>query len=256
MISGGLKTKIYVLKLGGFDTHADQVVDGDPTLGEHAELLANVSASVYAFQEDIKSLGLEKRVMGMTFSEFGRKIKSNAGNGTDHGTAAPMMIFGDCVLPGVVGDNPSIAEEVDSEEGVAMQYDFRSVYGSVLMDWFEVSEDKVKTLLTPDFQYIPILGECLILNDTEHIGQTVKLQASPNPFVDNFQVTLEMEKSEQVRIDISDVQGRLVKNVGYRTLAAGVHTINMEASNFIPGIYFVRIQIGNQSRSLRVVKGK
>ena len=255
MISGGLKTKIYVLKLGGFDTHADQVVDGDPTIGEHAELLANISASVSAFQEDIKALGLEKRVLGMTFSEFGRKIKSNAGNGTDHGTAAPMMIFGDCVLPGIVGDNPAIAKDVDTEEGVAMQYDFRSVYGSVLMDWFEVSEEKVKTLLTPDFQYIPILGECFILNDTNNIGQTITLQASPNPFTNNFQVKVELEKSEKVKIDISDVQGRLIKDLGYRSMAAGVHTINMEASEFVSGIYFVRIQIGNQSRSLRVVKG-
>jgi len=255
MISGGLKTKIYVLKLGGFDTHADQVVDGDPTIGEHAELLSNISASIDAFQADIKALGLEKRVLGMTFSEFGRKIKSNAGNGTDHGTAAPMMIFGDCVLPGIVGDNPTVAEEVDSEEGVAMQYDFRSVYGSVLMDWFEVSEEKVKTLLTPDFQYIPILGECLIVNDTDNIAQSVMLQAIPNPFANNFQIQLELEKSERVKIDISDVQGRLIKDVGYRTLAAGVHHINMEASEFVAGIYFVRIQIGNQSRSLRVVKG-
>jgi len=256
MISGGLKTKVYVLKLGGFDTHADQVVDGNPTTGEHAELLANISASVYAFQEDIKALGLEKRVLGMTFSEFGRKIKSNAGHGTDHGTAAPMMIFGDCVLPGIVGDNPSIADQVDTEEGVAMQYDFRSVYGSVLMDWFEVPEDKVKTLLTPDFQYISILGECSISNSTNTLDQVVSLQAFPNPFVSSFQVKLELEKSEKVKIDISDVQGRLIKDIGNRTLSAGLHEINMEASDFVSGVYFVRVQIGNQSKSLRVVKGE
>ena len=256
MISGGLKTKVYVLKLGGFDTHADQVVDGDPTTGEHAELLADISASVYAFQEDIKALGLEKRVLGMTFSEFGRKIKSNAGNGTDHGTAAPMMIFGDCVLPGIVGDNPSIADQVDTEEGVAMQYDFRSVYGSVLMDWFEVPEDKVKNLLTPDFQYISILGECSISNSTDNLDQVISLQAFPNPFVNNFQVKLELEKSEKVKVDISDVQGRLIKDVGNRTLSAGLHEINMEASDFVSGVYFVRVQIGNQSKSLRVVKGE
>jgi len=81
------------------------------------------------------------------------------------------------------------------------------------------------------------------------------LQAIPNPFANNFQIQLELEKSERVKIDISDVQGRLIKDVGYRTLAAGVHHINMEASEFVAGIYFVRIQIGNQSRSLRVVKG-
>ena len=254
MISGGLQTKVYVLKLGGFDTHADQVVDGDSTVGEHAELLADVSESVYAFQQDIKALGLEKRVLGMTFSEFGRKIKSNAGLGTDHGTAAPMMIFGDCVIPGVVGDNPEIAEDVDIDEGVAMQYDFRSVYGSVLMDWFEVPEEKVKTLLTPEFQYIPVLGDCAIISGTDDFNQQVELTASPNPFIDNFNIELQLERTSSVTIDLSDVQGRRIKSIGSRTLQAGAHKINIEAHDLATGVYFARIQIGNKSKSVRVVK--
>ncbi len=254
MISGGLKTKIYVLKLGGFDTHADQVVDGDPTKGQHADLISDISASIDAFQQDIKALGLEKRVLGMTFSEFGRKIKSNAGFGTDHGTAAPMMIFGDCVNPGIIGANPEIAPEVDIEEGVAMQYDFRSVYGSVLMDWFEVPEEKVKNLLTPDFQYIPILGECLIPNSTDSLDDRIGLTASPNPFINNFAIHIDLHEKAKVKIDISDVQGRLIKNIGYRTLAAGLHNINIESQDLDNGIYFARIQIGNKSKSIRLVK--
>ena len=118
LISGGLQTKIYVLKLGGFDTHADQVSVDDSTLGDHSNLLKILSEAIYAFQEDIKMLGVDDRVLGMTFSEFGRKIRSNAGYGTDHGSAAPMMLFGTCVQPGIIGDNPEIADNVDIALGL------------------------------------------------------------------------------------------------------------------------------------------
>jgi len=254
MISGGLKTKIYVLRLGGFDTHAEQVVDGDPTKGEHADLLANLSASINAFQQDIIALGLGKRVLGMTFSEFGRKIKSNAGFGTDHGTAAPMMIFGDCVNAGITGTNAEISDQVDIEEGVPMQYDFRSVYGSVLMDWFDVPEEKVKNLLTSEFQYISVVGECFIPNSTDSIDSTLSLNASPNPFINNFKLNLELVDKANVKIDISDVKGRLVKVIGQRKLSAGRHIIPIGGHEFAAGIYFVRVQIGNQSKSIRMVK--
>ena len=106
MISGGLQTRIYVLSIGGFDTHANQTVDGEPTTGEHAELLRELSDAICAFQDDLKLLGIEERVVGMTFSEFGRRIRSNDSLGTDHGTAAPLFVFGSCINSTVLGDNP------------------------------------------------------------------------------------------------------------------------------------------------------
>lgn len=254
LISGGLDTKIYVLKLGGFDTHADQVVEGDSTKGEHAELLANLSQSIHAFQEDLKMQGLEKRVLGMTFSEFGRKIKSNAGLGTDHGTAAPMMVFGECVDPGIVGQNPEISADVNIEEGVSMQYDFRSIYGSVLMDWFEVPEDKVRTLISQDFQYIPILGDCFIINSSEDIDINIDVLAKPNPFQSNFSIELNLKNKSNVKIDISDVQGRQIKNVTSQQLQPGSHNILIEGQGLERGVYFARVQINNQVKTLRIVK--
>ena len=89
LISGGLRTKIYVVGLGGFDTHANQVTETDPTAGEHADLLKTLSDAISIFQQDLKALGLEQRVIGMTFSEFGRRAGQNGSNGTDHGAAAP-----------------------------------------------------------------------------------------------------------------------------------------------------------------------
>jgi uncharacterized protein (DUF1501 family) len=90
MISGGLKTKVYILNINGFDTHNAQVVASDKTTGDHANLLKTLSDAVAAFQDDISLLGIEKRVAGMTFSEFGRQIASYGSDGTDHGDAGPM----------------------------------------------------------------------------------------------------------------------------------------------------------------------
>lgn len=156
LISGGLQTRIYVVRLGGFDTHGAQVEDGAPETGVHATLLQTLSEALAAFQDDLQQLGVAERVVGMTYSEFGRRIRSNASWGTDHGTAAPLFLFGQPVCPGVVGANPVIERLADIEAGVEMAIDFRDVYGSILADWFQLPEPAVAGLLYAGFQRLPI----------------------------------------------------------------------------------------------------
>lgn len=160
LISGGLGTKIYIATLGGFDTHSAQVSGGDSTTGVHSDLMAELSDSIKAFMDDLELLGLSDRVMGLTFSEFGRRIRENASAGTDHGDAAPLFAFGNCVQGGILGENPTMDTEFDQNQGVPFQYDFRDVYGSVLMDWFDVPESTVRNLVAPSFQYLPVFGGC------------------------------------------------------------------------------------------------
>lgn len=253
LIDGGLQSRVYVLTIGGFDTHDGQVEEGEPTIGWHADLLKNLSDCIYAFQQDLKGLDLEERVVGMTYSEFGRKIISNAAFGTDHGSAAPMIVFGSCVNPGVLGANPIIDAEVDPEEGVAMQYDFRSVYGSLLMDWFEVPEEKVQTLLTPEFTYIPLVTGC-IASDTEELIKILDTKAFPNPFGNQFNIRFALEETMEVRIDLFDVVGKQVKQISNKTFTNGAHQLTVEGHALAAGVYFVRIQAGNGVKSLRVVK--
>ncbi len=159
MISGGLKTKIYIATLGGFDHHADQV-QGGPDQGRHGNLLDQLSTAIKAFVDDLDALGLADRVIGMTYSEFGRQIRENASVGTDHGNAAPMFVFGNCVQGGVLGSNPVIDTEVDRGDGVPFQYDFRDVYGSLLRDWFELDDAIIRDTVAPEFQYLPIFSGC------------------------------------------------------------------------------------------------
>jgi uncharacterized protein (DUF1501 family) len=127
MIRAGLGTRVYYTDMGGFDTHAGQA-------GRHANLLGQFAQAVAAFYRDLKSQGNEKRVMIMTFSEFGRRVKQNASAGTDHGTAAPMFMIGDMVEPGVHTPHPSLTK-LDKNGDLVFNTDFRQVYTSVINDW-------------------------------------------------------------------------------------------------------------------------
>ena len=254
LISGGLQTKVYVVSLGGFDTHANQVVEGDTTIGEHALLLAMLSQAIQVFQEDIKQLGLEERVVGMTFSEFGRRIRSNDSLGTDHGTAAPLLLFGSCVNPLILGDNPEIGADVDIQEGIPMQYDFRDIYGSILMDWFEVSEENVRNLLHQEFQHLPVLDPCLnpVSTDPE-IESGIEVLCYPNPFREATNITFTCG-NEWVRLSIFDTLGHEVRVIMDKRLGAGEHTVRINGSRLSPGYYFFRLQIGHQQKTKRIVK--
>lgn len=156
LISGGLQTKIYVVQIGGFDTHDNQVVEGETATGKHDELLSELSDAICAFQDDLNLLNVSDRVIGMTYSEFGRRIRSNAALGTDHGTAAPLFLFGSCVENQILGDHPEIDTSVGVDEGVPMQYDFRDIYGTVLKNWLGLNETEVSNVIHPDVQMLPL----------------------------------------------------------------------------------------------------
>jgi uncharacterized protein (DUF1501 family) len=156
LIAGGLKTQIYIVSMGGFDTHARQTDGTDTTTGAHAKLLAKLSESINAFQDDLTSLQVEKRVTGMTFSEFGRRIQSNASGGTDHGTAAPVFLFGEGVQSGVIGSNPIFPEHLTVNDNVLMQTDFRAIYSTILEKWFQAGTGETATVLLKDYPAIPL----------------------------------------------------------------------------------------------------
>ncbi len=157
LIAGGLRTKVYMVNIGSFDTHAKQVEDADRTTGNHAKLWQKVSEGINAFMDDIKYLNVADRVMGMTFSEFGRRIKSNASGGTDHGVAAPLFYFGHNVKGGIVGNNPTIPAIATVNDNVPMQHDFRSVYTSVLQNWFYLQPADVQNVLMGQYPVLQMV---------------------------------------------------------------------------------------------------
>jgi uncharacterized protein (DUF1501 family) len=256
LIAGGLKTKIYVASIGGFDTHANQVQNNDVLQGDHATLLKTLSDAVAAFQQDLQLLGLEERVVTMTFSEFGRRIRSNDSLGTDHGSAAPLLVFGSCVNPGILGDNPDIPQSAGIEDGVGMQYDFRNIYGSVLMDWFEVPLDTVKDLLFEDFQYIPVLQPCTPSSATDLtvVPGEVDLTVYPNPFRNAATIRF-TSRRERVRLSVFDSLSCERAVLFDKILPEGPHEVTFDGSRLAPGTYYVRVQMeGGRQKSRVLVK--
>lgn len=147
LVKGGLRTKIYFASIGGFDTHTGQTDAVNHTIGLHANLLKELSDSIFAFQTDLGILGLDNRVLGMTSTEFGRRIKSNASIGTDHGTVSPIFLFGNYVNPTVIGANPVIPANVQNSTQLQMQIEYREIYMSVLQNWFCLSTIEAEDIL-------------------------------------------------------------------------------------------------------------
>ncbi|MEM9933434.1 MAG: DUF1501 domain-containing protein [Bacteroidota bacterium] len=247
LIAGGLKTKIYVVDLGGFDTHANQVQVGQSpeAAGRHVELLQRVSVAISAFQDDLKLFGLEDRVLGMTFSEFGRRIKANDSYGTDHGTAAPLFLFGSQVNSQIFGENPIIPDEVETRENLPMQYDFRAVYSSVLSGWFGASEEEVKGVLFGEsYDYIPIVKRLpTSTDDLLYSGVSVS-QNYPNPFRASTLIPLELDRAAEVQIKVYDCMGQEIATVLHKRLSGGKHEIPFEAHGLAAGNYYYRTQVG------------
>jgi uncharacterized protein (DUF1501 family) len=137
MIRAGMKTRVFYVSHGSFDTHAGQ----GGANGRHAQLLREWADALRAFYADLKAQGNDTRVLTMSFSEFGRRVGQNASGGTDHGTAAPMFLFGPMVRPGVFNDHPSLTDLDDGD--LKFTLDFRSIYADILDRWLQTDSAKV-----------------------------------------------------------------------------------------------------------------
>ncbi|MEZ0607266.1 DUF1501 domain-containing protein [Fibrella sp. WM1] len=174
LIHGGLKTKIYFVSISGFDTHSAQVDATDNTIGAHATLLGKVSAGIKAFQDDVALQGIADKVIGMTFSEFGRRANSNNSKGTDHGMAAPMFVFGQPVKHPTIGVNPDLSNLIvgnDGSRNIPYQIDFRRVYSDILNDWFGAGIAKTNALL---FKTSPSILDFPTVSLFSNMVETVK----------------------------------------------------------------------------------
>jgi uncharacterized protein (DUF1501 family) len=257
LICGGLKTKIYWVSVTGYDTHAQQVLSNDHTAGMHADLLQGLSDSIRAFQDDLQLLGLEDRVLGMTFSEFGRRIMSNNSGGTDHGSSEPMFLFGTQVLPGMMGTNPEIPENTNVNTNLAMQYDFRSVYASVLKDWFCLEPTDVNTVLLNTYQALNIVDPAgcnsIGIHEANQRQGNSLLNVYPNPFVERTAASITTSGGRAI-VQVFTGEGQLVTTPLNTTLAAGTHMIDIDLGPAPAGVYYVRLQNEGRQQVKNVVK--
>ena len=260
LIKGGLKTRVYTVTMGGFDTHKRQVNASDTSTGNHAKLMKDLSSSINAFQRDMELMQQDDRVIGMTFSEFGRRIKSNASLGTDHGAAAPLILFGKHAKKGILGTSPNIPSDIDVVNNVPFQYDFRSVYASVLERWFCVKQPLLNTLLLQNYQSLPVIkgGPCGLgddPDDTNNQSDKLLLKMWPMPYTLNATLQFSTTGGHTMIQQINSL-GQVVKVLANGEYTAGTYNIDIYDDGLPSGPYFIRLQNQSLQKVLNVVKVK
>jgi uncharacterized protein (DUF1501 family) len=262
LVAGGLKTRVYVVNIGGFDTHSSQVDSTNHSIGTHATLLGRLSGAIAAFQDDLALLGIDDRVIGLTFSEFGRRVKSNASGGTDHGTSEPMIVFGKLVNPGIIGSNPLVTgTNGQIKDNLDMQYDFRQVYGTILRDWFGAPSSEVQSVLaTPLYSAtdgsLGIISPSAVAGVGRASGLPEKYaldQNYPNPFNPTTTIHYELPAAAHVLLEVFDMAGRRIRVLEEGERPAGEHTVQFDASRLASGAYFYRLQAGGFSETRKAL---
>ncbi len=124
LILAGTGLRLLHVTLDGFDTHSTE-------LSGHDQLMAYLDESVGGFYDELVSHGPSRNVLIATWTEFGRRPEENASAGTDHGTAAPVLLIGDPVRAGIYGTPPDL-KHLDDDGNLKHTVDFRSVYQEIL----------------------------------------------------------------------------------------------------------------------------
>ncbi|MBO6576129.1 MAG: DUF1501 domain-containing protein [Rhodothermales bacterium] len=247
LIRGGLGSRIYHVSLGGFDTHANQA-------NTHAVLMRYISEAVSAFLADLSADGWADRTLVMSFSEFGRRVGENGSGGTDHGTAAPLFLFGPAVKAGFHGSLPDLDNL--SNGNLSYQTDFRSVYGSVMRQWFGLPEPTVASVLGGDFPNLDLVesGVGTHLDAVTDLPSTVHLSAPyPNPAATSAHVSYTLSDAAETRLEVFDMLGRRVQQAHLGVRAAGAGSLRIETASLPPGQYLVRLEAGGQRSSTALI---
>ncbi len=270
LIKGNLGTKVYMISMGGFDTHGNQPL-------AHERLMTNLSVAIDNFYDDIAFTQQDDQVLSMTFSEFGRRIFENGSNGTDHGKAAPTLFFGSGLNGSAfVGEHPTL-DNPDGRGNLEYTMDFRDLYATVLAEWLCVDIPLVEQHLL-DHPYAPVnLGfNCsgvefpdIVYSDGEPTLPTQPDPTDPNPDLLNAvvhkpfyptdnapHIYLEMPFTAHVDIQLYNILGQNVGTIYNEMMTEGSVEINIRErmpEHLSTGKYIYRIQIQDKKMSKSVM---
>ncbi len=275
LIKGNLGTKVYMISMGGFDTHGNQPL-------AHERLMTNLSVAIDNFYDDLAFTQHDEKVLSMTFSEFGRRIFENGSNGTDHGKAAPTLFFGNGLNGSAfVGDHPDISDG-DRTGNLNMTTDFRDLYATVMAEWLCIDVPLVEEFVyLNEKTYAPINlgfncsgvdfadiaysdGEPTVPTQPESVDPT-----NPNPALldavvhkpfyptdSTPHIYLEMPFSAHVDIQLFNILGQKVGTVFNEMMMEGSTEINIREripSHLANGKYIYRIEVQDQKMSKSVM---
>lgn len=247
LIKGGLSTNLYMVSLDGFDTHAGQN-------NIHPYLMTVLSQAIDEFYQDLSKSDDDARVLSMTFSEFGRRIEQNASNGTDHGAAAPLMLFGPALEGnGLIGQGPDL-KDVDEVGNLKFHTDFRQIYATILENWLCIDGDLVDNLMGQSFDRIQNLGiqACNISTSTrDQWAKTVRHWSYYDG--NSMQIAYQLPSAATVKVIVFNLLGQPIKQFSSVYQSAGEHrvqfapnVVGMSAGQYVYSIQIDRVQVSGK----------
>lgn len=253
LISGGLQSKVYLVYMGGFDTHVlQQQADGS---GTHPALLRTLATGITQFMQDALAQRFADRVVGMTISEFGRRPQENGSLGTDHGAASVQLVFGNSVNANVFG-NPFDLANLNNNGDLQYQYDYRRVYANVLQAWFGASEQDSTAILGERIAPLGVIqSRATSVRDTAFTGASGNaLSLSPNPSQGKSMLRFGLRTAGDVDISLFSTVGRLQHTIWSGFLPEGAHAIPVEVEASGAYICVVRAQGRVETVSMVVMR--
>lgn len=268
LISGDLRSKVFMVRISGFDTHNAQVQGIGDVTGRHHELLTELSEAIKAFMADLKSQNLDEDVVGLTFSEFGRKAKENGSFGTDHGEIAPMFVFGKPVAGGVSGTNPDLTEATNNNnfQIQTVQYDYRQTFATLLQDFLgadytiidatffnhtindSFNNLKIGEILKDEYSIATNCTNLFVENPEE---QSKKWGIHPNPFIDLITLSTAIENTNSISYRLFNSSGVMLIDKT-ENLKDGKLELNLKRLS--SGLYIFQIDTPNKNEIHKVIK--
>lgn len=248
LIKGNLGTKMYMVTMEGFDTHENQNND-------HPKLMNNLANALNEFYADLKSANKDNEVLSMTFSEFGRRVSENNG-GTDHGTAAPVMLFGPALNGnGFLGKDPDL-QDLDLNGNLKHGTDFRSIYATLLESWLCLNPNTVDQILGDYYERMPDIGiDCMNVGANDVFAdQSIQHLIRPNN-QGGFTVEYFLPRSEHVNVDVFTIMGQKIASLVDGNQQLGKHQVEFNHSNIglSASMLIYRISCGKKAVSGKFV---
>lgn len=254
MIKGDLGTKVYMVSLNGFDTHANQ-------LEEHPKLWKDISIAIKTFYEDLAETEHDTKVLSMTISEFGRRAEENGSKGTDHGEAAPIMLFGPAIQDnGFVGNHPDL-NDLDRRGNLKYTVDFREVYAAAMKEWLCIDPETVDKALKLETSFADrSFGfSCKGILNTRFPSSSFNFEHfTTNQVEAGIPQTLlhyENKMTGHINISVFDMSGSLLKVLREGFIEPGAYYINLskELKEANTGIYIYRAVFKGDAYSAKFI---
>lgn len=247
LISGGLKSKVYMVYMGGFDTHVQQQTA--ELTGLHPFLLESLSTGVGQFMQDMLQQGQAERIVGFTASEFGRRPEENGSRGTDHGAASVQFVFGPKVSSGVYGNTPDL-DNLDANGDQRFQYDFRRVYADVIETWFGGDPADTEDLFGERILPLGVLQTPVSVDDAYGGTQPVVVKAWPQPSTGAVTLQWQQLVPASVVIELWTSQGRFVERLHRGWFDPGEITLPIRVAQ--SGVYMCTVTVNGRRTTVPI----